>query len=257
MPRPHRTEFPGALHHVTGKAPSGRVLFRDDLDRQRYLQLLAREIRERRWSVLTYCQLTNHLHILVRTPEPDLGLGLKRAHEDFARHFNRRHAEGGHLFGGRFHNRVVSTDRHVLGCLRYIARNPVEAGICRQPRDWPWSGHRALAGLAEPPVFLDIGAALAFLGADGGDARVNYLQLVAKSNEALLADLERTGSDQWLTHAVDDFFASVDEIAAFMGVSLATAYRRLAAARENQGSDPSVSRENEGSDPSFSVLAEG
>jgi REP element-mobilizing transposase RayT len=240
---------------VNAKSPSGRDLFIDDLDRQRYRQLLAREVREREWSVLTYCQMTNHLHALVRTPSPDLGAGFKRIHEDFAQHINRRHLLGGHLFGARFHSKLVRTDGHLVGCLRYIARNPVEACMCSHAREWPWSAHRALAGLAEPPRLLDVGAAYEFLGGRTEDARTNYLQLVAKSNLALLADLERPDSDTWLLAAVDDFSIPICDIAEFLRIGVSTTYRRLAAARENEGSVPSVSGENEGSVPS--VSAEG
>jgi REP element-mobilizing transposase RayT len=246
VPRHARIEFPGAMHHVTARAPSRRLLFHDDRDRQRYLQLLAREVREREWRVLTYCQLSNHLHVLIQTPQPNLGLGFKRLHEDFARHVNRRHAENGHVFGCRFYNGIVSNDRHVVGCLRYIARNPVEAGVCGHAAGWPWSAHSALAGLVDPPSFLDVAGAYAFLGADDAEARKNYIRLVASSNDALLAELARGDPDGWLINAVDDFAIPVSDIATFLGVSAATAYRRVAAARENEGTVPS-----------FSLLAEG
>jgi putative transposase len=240
MPRRRRIEAAGAIHHVGAKTPSGRVLFLDDLDRQRYLQLLAREVREREWSVLTYCQMTNHLHALVRTPAPDLGAGFKRVHETFARHLNDRHRMHGHVFGAPFNSKLVRSDRHILGCLRYIARNPVEAQMCSHAREWPWSAHRALAGLARPPSFLDVAGAYESLGGCTDDARTNYLRLVAKSNSALLADLARPDSDAWLVSAIDDFSITVVEIGAFLGVSRSTAYERLAKARRTEGSDPSV-----------------
>jgi REP element-mobilizing transposase RayT len=89
MPRQARVELAGGIHHVVGKATARRVLFHSDRDRQLYLRLLAREVRERRWRVLTFCLMTNHAHLLVLTPEPDLGLGFKRIHEEFAQSINR------------------------------------------------------------------------------------------------------------------------------------------------------------------------
>src|SRR5215208_6070488 len=118
-----RVELAGGMHHVTAKSPSGRLLFRDEQDRRRYLELLEAEVRKRGWELLTYCQMTNHLHLLVMTPEPDLGLGIKAVHGCFALEVNRRHGEWGHIFGRRFDNRLVLTDGHLYGCLRYIARN--------------------------------------------------------------------------------------------------------------------------------------
>jgi putative transposase len=129
MPRRPRLELAGGLHHVTAKSPSERLLFPDDRARQFYLQLVAHEVRERGWRVLTYCLLGNHLHLLVLTPHPNLGEGFKRMHEDFARYLNRTLGMKGPAFAERFYSKHVRDDTHAIGCLRYIARNPVEAGI--------------------------------------------------------------------------------------------------------------------------------
>jgi REP element-mobilizing transposase RayT len=240
MARRARTELAGGIHHVIGKTPSGRLLFIDDVDRQRYLQLLAREIREREWRLFTYSQLTNHLHLLVQTPQPDLGAGFKRLHEDYARHVNRRHALGGHVFGGRFYSGIVMTDRHMVGCFRYIARNPIEARICQHPREWPWSAHRALAGLDDPPAFLDVRGAYSHLGANESEARMNYLRLVARSDGALLADIARAESDAWLVSAVDDFRIPIETLGGFLRLGRTRTYERLAEARRTAGSVPPV-----------------
>jgi REP element-mobilizing transposase RayT len=238
VPRRPRTELAGAVHHVTAKTPSGRILFYDDRDWERYLRLLAREVRERKWRVLTFCLMTNHVHLLVRTPDPDLGAGFKHIHENFARTLNDRHEQQGHVFGSRFYSGLVRSDRHLMGCLRYIARNPVRHGACRQPRDWPWSAHRALAGLTDPPELLDRAEAYTFLGANAEEARFNYLRLVAQTDDALLSELAAAGSDRWLVTAVDSYLFSVPQIANFLAIGRSTAYKRLAAARETVGTDP-------------------
>jgi putative transposase len=239
MPRRLRIELAGGIHHVIAKSPSGRLLFVDDRSRRLYLQLIAREVRERGWKPLTYCLLTNHLHVLVLTPSPDLGLGFKRINEDFARYVNRARDESGHVFGERFYNRLVLSDRHAVGCLRYIARNPVAAGICNDADEWPWSAHPALAGLVSPPEWLDIRAAHRLLGPDGR-GRADYRRLVARSDRALLATLFRPGSDQWLLDAIDEYMIPVAEIAAFLDRTSGSVYRRLRAARATEGTVPGV-----------------
>jgi putative transposase len=214
------------------------VLFVDDLDRRRYLVFLAREVDRRGWSVLTYCQLTNHIHLLVRTPTTDLGDGFKKLHEDYARYLNGRHRLHGHVFGDRVYSGLVESDRHAVGCLRYIARNPIAAGICERARDWDWGAHRALAGLSDPPAFLDVQAAYAVVGADGAEPRSEYLRLVAGSDDRLLAELAHARPQTWPVAASDDFAIPIGAIASFLDVSPATAYRRVAAAREKEGTVP-------------------
>jgi REP element-mobilizing transposase RayT len=238
MPRQRRVEISGGIHHVTARSPSGRILFHEDADRQRYLQLVAREVQERRWAVLSFCLMTNHIHLLVSTPSPDLGEGIKRIHESHARYVNGRHELSGHVFGSRFYNGPVQTDRHLLGCLRYIARNPVRHGACRQPEDWPWSAHRALAGVVSAPSFLDVAGAHRCLGGTPEQARLDYLRLVARSDDELLADLARLQPDGWLLTAVESYLFSAPQIADFLGTSVRTAQRRLAAARDAKGTVP-------------------
>jgi putative transposase len=238
MPRTSRREDAGALHHVTAKSTSRRLLFNEDGDRQHYLRLLAREISRREWRMLTFCLLSNHLHLLIRTPEPDLGAGMKVIHETFARRTNRARGENGHLFGARYYSDIVKSERHVHGCLRYIAQNPTKAGICRRPADWPWSGHRALAGLSDPPSFLAVDAAHEFLGSTLKEARAAYVRLVAQSNAELAFNLARPGSDGWLVTARDDFAIPVDDLMTVLGMSKSATYARLAAARRTAVSVP-------------------
>ena len=226
-----RIEVAGGIHHVTAKAPYGRVLFIDDQDRVRDLALWEREVERREWQVITYCLMTNHVHVLVRTLEPDLGAGIKSVHERFAVDLNRRHRQHGHVFGARFSNKIVRSDRHLHGCLRYIARNPVEAGMCASPIDWPWSGHGALVGLAAPRGGLDVRAALGWCGSSTGAGRIAYQQLVAPTTDALLDEWARREPDEWLAMAVDDLGLQIGDLAERLGVHPVTASRRLAAAR--------------------------
>lgn len=238
MPRAPRIETAEAVHHVTAKSVSGRLLFRDDDDRRRYLALLAETVESRAWSVRSYCQMTNHLHLLVQTPREDLGLGMKAVHEEFAVFVNRKYGESGHLFGSRFNNKLVRSERHLVGCLRYIARNPVEAGMRAVASEWPWSAHRALAGLDEPPAFLDWKTALAVFGSVERGARSRYRELVATSRERLLAELRHEDPDGWLVTATCEYEVAIPELAEVLGVSRRTAYKRLAAARRRVGPVP-------------------
>jgi hypothetical protein len=162
---------------------------------------------------------------------------MKAIHERFARELNLRHREWGHMFGRRFDSRPVLSDKYLLGCLRYIARNPVAAGICGSPDDWPWSAHAALAGLSPAPSFLDTSASYALLGSEA-DAHAGYRRLVAQSDQALLAALFRPGADNWLLDAVEDYSIPVEEIAAFLDRTTSSVYRRLRNARATGGTVP-------------------
>ncbi len=243
MPRMPRVELAGAVHHVTARAPKGLVLFRCDADRRHYLDLLASEVAARDWSLRTYCLMDTHVHLLIQTPEADLGAGMKCIHETFATYLHRTYATHGHVFGDRFHNVLVLDDHHYFACLRYIARNPVVAGLCATAADWPWSAHNALTATIRPPTFLDLAPTHDLLGVTG------YTNMVATDDSRLLDDLARTHPSDWMVRAVDEHRFPVALIAAHLGLHPATVYRRLSKQRENGDSPLSRADANEGTVP--------
>lgn len=243
MPRPPRRAPAGVIQHITARAPKGLPLFRADADRLRYLSLLGAEVTERGWSLRAYCLMGNHVHLLVRTPKPDLSFGIKWIHGTFARDSHRTYDGHGHVFGSRFHNRNVLTDDHYFACLRYIARNPVAAGLCATPDDWPWSAHRALAGTAPAPRYLDVTATHDLLTVAG------YRSMVDIADADLLGRLARSFSADWMVRAVDEHHIPVPAIAAYLGLSHSATYRRLRDQRDRRASPLSRAGENEGPVP--------
>ena len=154
-----------------------QAIFVDDLDRRRYLALLSRFSTRMAWSCLTYCLMGNHLHLLIEAPTRKLSDGMHRIQGQFAQGFNRRHKQSGHLFQGRFEAEPVKDDAQLWTLIRYIAQNPVEAGLCDAPELWPWSSHSAILN-GSSPSWPDEARLFAYLGADGGNPRERYAALV-------------------------------------------------------------------------------
>ena len=98
------------------------------------------------WQCLTYCLMPNHYHLVLRTLRADLSGGMRHINSLYAQTFNRRHHRSGHLFQGRFGARLIQTQVHLLEAIRYVALNPVRAGLVRRPEEWPWSAHAELCG---------------------------------------------------------------------------------------------------------------
>jgi putative transposase len=154
MPRKPRIEAPGAIHHVVAKGNAGEKIVRDDYDRRTLLRRLARTIELHRWECLSWCLLDTHFHLLVRTPQANLGVGMKWLTSSYALDFNHRHDRQGHVFGGRFYSVVVARDSHFVAALVYVALNPVRAGLVKRPEEWRWSSYASLIGRVPAPPFL-------------------------------------------------------------------------------------------------------
>ncbi len=183
VPRALRIEGPNLIHHVTGNAAPTRDAFPDDLARRRFLALLAATVRSSDWLVLAYCLLTTHYHLLVRTIEPNLAAGVQRIHGRHAQLLNARLSTSGPLWRGRYHSRLVEAALHVVQAAAYIDANPVAAGICSSPADWPWSSYRANAGSAEPSHWHRPDVLHSFLGVDAVEAPKSYALVVTASLE--------------------------------------------------------------------------
>jgi REP element-mobilizing transposase RayT len=159
------------LHHVTAKGNNGRELFLDDLDREAFLAALARVVRRHMWTCHAFCLMTNHFHLLAETPDESLPSGMHRLNLGYAQSFNRRYGTTGHVFQGRYYSGHVTSDGHALLVVRYLAHNPVEAGLCRMPEDWPWSSYGATLGLRRAPACLTSTWVLGLFGDDRVVAR--------------------------------------------------------------------------------------
>jgi putative transposase len=122
-------------------------MFLDDLDRNDFCRRLAKSIRRFRWRCRSFCLMPTHYHLLLDVAANTLQAGMQILNGQYAQNFNRQHRRSGHLHGDRYHAEPVLTDGHMLHAFRYIAQNPVRAGLCDNPADWLWSSYRGTAGI--------------------------------------------------------------------------------------------------------------
>ena len=158
MARGLRFDFPGAVHHVMARGNNGRDIFDTADAGQRFLSILADTVERNGWQLYSYCLMPNHYHLLIETPAGGLGRGMKRLNGVYTQWYNAKQARTGHLYQGRYRSKLVDKDAYLLQLVRYIARNPVRAGLADQPERWLWSSSRALFGQVAPPAFLNCAA---------------------------------------------------------------------------------------------------
>jgi putative transposase len=178
MARPPRPQIAGGFYHVTAKGNRGQVIFEDTHDRNRFFVRVRESVELYGWRFHSWCQMTNHYHLFFETPEPNLSEGMHRLNSLHAHWFNDAHEVKGHLFERRFGARLVVRDSHALVCLRYIALNPVRAGLCERPEQWPWSSYAATIGLAPRPDYLHVDWVLGLFSDDPEEARQLYREFV-------------------------------------------------------------------------------
>ena len=112
MTRPLRIEFEGALYHVTSRGDRREAIYEDDSDRRGFLEILGQVVRTANWVCHAYCQMTNHYHLMIETPEGNLAKGMRQLNGVYTQHSNRRHGRVGHLFQGRYKAVLVDEDSY-------------------------------------------------------------------------------------------------------------------------------------------------
>jgi REP element-mobilizing transposase RayT len=131
MSRLARVEYEGAIYHVTVRGNNRRELFRDDRDRVRFLRRLKEGAEECGIRVYAFCLMPNHVHLVVETPQANLGVFMHKVVTAYTVYYNRRHRQSGHVTQGRYGAKAVEGDAYLLALARYVHVNPVYVG------DWP------------------------------------------------------------------------------------------------------------------------
>ena len=175
MARSIRIEYPGAFYHVMARGNRREVIFADEDDRLFFLKTLGEACAMTGWRVHAWVLMSNHYHLLIKTPEPNLVAGMKWLQNTYTRRFNLRHRLWGRLFGDRYKAVLVEGEGYYYATLLdYLHLNPVRAGLVDLERggsvlDYRWSsvaGGHALLPRQRPPWLASGQALVAFGCAD-------------------------------------------------------------------------------------------
>jgi REP-associated tyrosine transposase len=154
-PRP-RPQEGGLWYHVGARGVRKLPIVKDDDDRAIFLMNLGEIVERSGWELTAYTLMTNHYHLVLRTPEPNIAAGMHRLNLIHARAFNKKHGYEGHLFDARYWSEVLDTEDYLFEASRYVLLNPVRAELCQKPSEWPWSSYRQTVGLDPPAEYLSL-----------------------------------------------------------------------------------------------------
>ena len=146
MARLARAIFAGHPHHVTQRGNGRAQTFFSDDDYAVYRDLLGKHCAAAGVEIWSWVLMPNHVHLILVPGDADgLRRALSVAHRRYAGHIHARLKRTGHFWQGRF-GCVAMDEAHLLAALRYVALNPVRAGLTERAIDWQWSSTGALAG---------------------------------------------------------------------------------------------------------------
>lgn len=139
MPRNARVKSRTGVYHVMLRGVNQQQIFFDEEDYRHFVDTLVRYKKPCGYQLYAYCLMGNHIHLLMKTGAEPLGITFKRIICAYVYWYNLKYERVGHLFQSRFRSEPVDTKEYFLTVLRYILRNPVNAGLCRLPQDYFYS----------------------------------------------------------------------------------------------------------------------
>ena len=179
MGRPSREWIEGAVYHVFARGSNRQAIFLNEGDYVEFDMLLAAAIRAQKLDTFGWSLMPNHWHGIFRCPSGGLSEFMQRLNHRYALRFDRRWRRTAHVFDNRFGAVLQNTEEQFLTTVRYVARNPVEAGLCSSPFDAHWTSFPATIGLVRAPEYLRVGEILEHFAHDPVHARERFIAFVA------------------------------------------------------------------------------
>ena len=205
MARQLRIEYAGAIYHVTVRSNGRERLFISDFDRKYLLSRIGEAVERFRVRVYLYCLMGNHFHLVVETPQGNLGRFMQSVLTGYGVHFNRMHGRHGHITQGRYGARLVEGDEYLLKLSRYVHLNPVQTVTIASAsleerkgvlRAYKWSSYLSYIGRSPRNKFVNYEPMLGLMGGRKADKPERYRAYVenalAMEDEPFLADMARS-----------------------------------------------------------------
>jgi len=143
MPRHSRIKSDSNIYHIMSRALNKQLLFDEEIDYLRFLQILSIVKKEFKLRVYAYCLMSNHVHLIVRDTNAELSNAMKQLNSRYAMYYNKKNTRVGYVFSDRFKSEAIESKDYLLNCIRYIHQNPVKANICSKVNQYKFSSIHA------------------------------------------------------------------------------------------------------------------
>ena len=181
MPRQARIDTPGALHHIMVRGIERRKIFRDNKDKDNFVDRLGDILKHTSTSCYAWSLLPNHVHLLLRTGNYPIATVMRRLLTGYAVTFNRRYKRHGQLFQNRYKSILCQEDPYFTELVRYIHLNPLRAKVVESYSSLgkhKYCGHGVILGNKKND-WQDVEYVLGFFGKKKKNAQKQYQEYVS------------------------------------------------------------------------------
>ncbi|MBR3134498.1 MAG: transposase [Clostridia bacterium] len=161
MPRYPRNYIKTCFFHVITQGIEKTYIFESEEDIEFYLVKMYSLNQECEIKIIAYCIMNNHAHILLETSKVEnLAKFMQRLNTAYAKYYNKKYSRVGYVFRNRYRSEGIYNEKYLYNCIKYIHYNPVKAGMCKHPWEYPYSNYKITKELdkdySEKYLFMDI-----------------------------------------------------------------------------------------------------
>lgn len=140
MARQPRLVMDEGCYHIIQRGNDRRKVFREDSDYEYLCTLIKKYLPKYSSYLYHYCLMPNHIHLLIKVIKAEnLSKLMQGINLSYTLYFKKKYKFSGSLWQGRYKSIMIERDEYLMECGRYIERNPVRAGIVKDPKDYKFS----------------------------------------------------------------------------------------------------------------------
>lgn len=143
MGRIKRQWHPHYFDHVVVRGNNRQVIFKEAEDFAEFLRVLHYVYDQYPFTLLSYCLMNNHYHLLIRSHTP-LSKTMMMINRRYSDYFKKKYHYTGHLYENRYFSDMILTPEGILEVSRYIHQNPIRTTtpLVQKLEHYPYSSYR-------------------------------------------------------------------------------------------------------------------
>lgn len=143
MPRFSRGSINTKYFHVMTQGINKSYIFDKPEDIKYYIKIMYELKNEHNLKIIAYCVMNNHTHMLIHVEKTEeLSKYMQKLNSKYALYYNKKYNRVGYVFRDRYKSEGIFSERQFYTCIKYIYDNPVKAGICSKPEQYPYSNYK-------------------------------------------------------------------------------------------------------------------
>lgn len=158
MSRFPRNYIKTIFFHVITQGINKSYIFEKSEDIKYHIKTMYKLSAQHEIKIIAYCIMNNHVHMLIETYDiKELSKYMQRLNTTYAKYYNKKYNRIGYVFRDRYKSEGIYNEEQLYNCIKYIYDNPVKAGICNRPEEYPYSNYKKInKNLKENYIFIDI-----------------------------------------------------------------------------------------------------